>query len=505
MILHHTGSKDTYITNKIVAGTRRATTSNVGYASTVDMFKLYGENTLKGYKGTCDGVDTDEESSCSGTWDYNLLELSRGLLQFDLSQLKAEVEKYSSLTDDSLKFKLVLKDVQGSQVAPSNFTLQLWPVSKAWSEGIGDDVASFSELASANWINSDEDTSWSTAGGDWESSWDAADDSDADDLRTYIASQSFVSGEEDLEMDITDWLKAYWSSGNTSVTNNFGWVLKFTAEETDSKSYFVKRFASRHTRNPFLRPKIIASWEDYYLDDRLDFEADNSNQIFIQNYVQDQPSALTGAPTCTISYSTYSSSSVGEPVSLSGKSQTGLYSADFAPIDSLNSVLNPHLLATGSILLQEEWTVGAKTVYSGSIKLIRPLAKSSELSRNLRFSVIDLKTKYSHLDVPKIRLFVRDRSLVDEPVRIPIKLASQIVQKAYYQIKDTNSLNVLIPFSDSLSTPDESTRISVNSDGMFFSFPVSVLPRGRTYTVDIAFYDRGERRIYESNQAFRVI
>tara|TARA_R110001592_G_scaffold33169_1_gene115320 strand:- start:11215 stop:12732 length:1518 start_codon:yes stop_codon:yes gene_type:complete len=505
MILHHTGSKDTYITNKIVAGTRRATTSNVGYASTIDMFKLYGENTLKGFKGTCDGVDTDEEASCSGTWDYNLPELSRGLIQFDLADLKTEIEKHAVVTNSSLKLKLVLKDIQGSQVSPSNFTLQLWPISRVWDEGIGDDVANFSSLSQSNWLKSNESTSWSQPGGDWITSWNAADDSASADSRTYIATQDFVSGEEDLEMDITDWVKALWSSGNTSVQNNYGWILKFSTEETEAKSYFVKRFASRHTRNPFLRPKLIASWEEYTLDDRLDFEADNANKIYVQNYVQSQPTSLTGAPTCTLSYSTYTSSSLGEAVSIAGKSQIGMYSAQFAAISSENSVLSPHLVVSGSLLLQEQWVVGSKTVYSGSIKLVRPLARSSDMPRNLRFSIIDLKTKYSHLDVPKIRLFVRDRSLIDEPVRIPIKLESQVVQKVYYQIKDTNSLNILIPFSDSISVPDESTRMSIDSSGMFFSFPVSVLPRGRTYTIDIAFYDRGERRIYESNQAFRVI
>ena len=103
-----------------------------------------------------------------------------------------------------------------------------------------------------------------------------------------------------------------------------------------------------------------------------------------------------------------------------------------------------------------------------------------------------------------VRLFVRDRNLANEAVRIPIELPSTIINKAYYQIKDTNSQAVLIPFSDKKSVPDESTRISTDANGMYFNFPVSVLPRGRTYTIDIAFYDRGKRRIYQSNQAFRV-
>ena len=156
------------------------------------------------------------------------------------------------------------------------------------------------------------------------------------------------------------------------------------------------------------------------------------------------------------------------------------------------------------MLLQEEWKLGTQTVYTGSINLKRPLAESSQIPRDLRFSILDLKSRYDQSEVPVVRLFVRERNLANEPVRIPIELQSQIVQKVYYQIRDTNSLVTLIPFSDKKETPDESTRLSADASGMFFSFPVSVLPRGRTYTIDIAFYDRGIRRVYESNTAFKV-
>jgi hypothetical protein len=41
-------SKDTYITNKIINGSFRATDANVGQAGTLDLFKLYNENSLTG-------------------------------------------------------------------------------------------------------------------------------------------------------------------------------------------------------------------------------------------------------------------------------------------------------------------------------------------------------------------------------------------------------------------------------------------------------------------------
>ena len=57
-----TASKDTYITNKIIKSTFRATDANLGAAGTLDLFKLYNENTISG--------------------ETNPIELSRILLKF---------------------------------------------------------------------------------------------------------------------------------------------------------------------------------------------------------------------------------------------------------------------------------------------------------------------------------------------------------------------------------------------------------------------------------------
>ena len=43
-----TASKDTYITNKILRNTSRATDANLGAASTLDLFKLYDESVISG-------------------------------------------------------------------------------------------------------------------------------------------------------------------------------------------------------------------------------------------------------------------------------------------------------------------------------------------------------------------------------------------------------------------------------------------------------------------------
>ena len=503
MIFHHTGSKDTYITNKIVGGSRRATGANVGYASTIDMFKLYGESTLQGFKGSCTvaGVTSDwagTQAECeaqgggSGIYDTNLIEISRGLIEFDLAALKTELDTMvDAASDSSLKIKLVLSDVQGTQVAPKDFTLKLFRVTKAWAEGIGDNIVSFTEEHPTSWASASIGTAWTSAGGDFH------------ETSPTPISQTFSSGLEDLEMDVTSWVRGVWAETYT----NYGWLLKYDTEETNTASYFVKRFASRHTRNPFLRPKLVCSWENYHLDDRLAFDANTTNTLSIRNYSKGVPTALGSAPTLTLSSGSWSKDGLtSSAVTLAGKVQTGMYQAS-VNIDITHSDysdLATDLIASGSSLIQEQWKVGSVVVHSGSFTLNNPQANSSSTPRDYRLSILDLKSTYTQQDIPMVRLFVRDRNLANEAVRIPIELKSQIINKAYYQIKDTNSQAVLIPFSDKISTPNESTRISTDADGMYFNFPVSVLPRGRTYTIDIAFYDRGKRRIFQSNQAFRV-
>ena len=522
---------DTYITNKIINNENRATGANVGYASTIDLFKLYGETTLRGVAGTCTlsngTVRTDlSEVQCNAivgaTFNPNLVELSRGLIHFDLDQLKEEIEdQVDIINESSLKIKLVLSDVQGTQVAPAAFGLELCPLTVAFEEGIGDNVVTFGDSYAANWLSPAVGSTWSTTGG-------------ADDIDSAIATQTFVSGLEDLEMDITTWVKAYWNTDDATVTSNNGWMLKFIDEdEADAKTYFVKRFSSRHTRNPMLRPKLVVCWESYYEDDHLNFTEGQENKLSLRNYENGVPTNVSADPVTgvrlTLSWpdldtNTWSremrldtaavngTDSAVSPVSIAGKVQTGMYEAKITPnyLQSSESALKDDLVASGSLLIQEKWdyvdatTGNEKLLYSGSLRLYNPTSVTNAAPIDYRFSLLDVKSIYLSSDKPTVRLFVRDRNLANEAVRIPIQLPSKIIHKAYYQVKDTNNQNILIPFSDLLDTPNESTRISRDSEGMHFSFPVSVLPRGRTYTIDIGYYDRGIRRTWESNLAFKV-
>ena len=110
MYLILSASKDAYITDKIINGAFRATDANTGRAGTLDLFKLY------------------DESSISGT--AAPVELSRALIQFDLSPLHALTGSVLDIDDPSFRCRLSLRSVLGTQAVPRNFNLVAYPLSQ---------------------------------------------------------------------------------------------------------------------------------------------------------------------------------------------------------------------------------------------------------------------------------------------------------------------------------------------------------------------------------------
>ena len=98
-----TASKDTYITDKIIKSNFRSEDANVGKASTLDIFKLYGESYLSGTE--------------------NPVEISRGLVKFDLNPLREITGSFLDIGSSTFKVKLRLSDVYGGQTTPSNFKI----------------------------------------------------------------------------------------------------------------------------------------------------------------------------------------------------------------------------------------------------------------------------------------------------------------------------------------------------------------------------------------------
>lgn len=495
-------SADCYITNKIIRNSFRATDANTGLAGTLDLFKLAAESTLPASSTTGPYVD--------GTSDP--IELSRILIKFDLEPLRALTASVLDLNNSSFNCQLRMFDVIGGQTLPSNFKMIAYPLSQAFDEGRGRDVFAFEDLDSANYLTAsstgDGATVWFASGANalgfvGQESVDAVTGSEA--LGDIFSVQTFAQGDEDLAMDITSIV----SATLVGLLPDFGIRLSFSGtHETDEKTRFVKRFASRHAIDQRLRPHIFARFNDAIQDNHEDFFFDVSGSLFLNNFVRGHPanlvsgSALTeisgqNSLLLTLISGTYSSSFTASQHTVGSNTITGVYSATFA-IPSNDAGLKDQIILAQSATFDEIWgsldgTVGYITQSKGFEIRAIPRSAFSNKPRVLKLNVENMQGTYRTNQRVRFRVFAQDDSEIVKYTRVPVKEPSVILNRVHYRIRDPFDDVVVIPFD----TVYNSTLLSTDSDGMYFDVFMENLAVGKTYTFDFLVDDRGTMQIYD--------
>ena len=115
----------------------------------------------------------------------------------------------------------------------------------------------------------------------------------------------------------------------------------------------------------------------------------------------------------------------------------------------------------------------------------------------------NLKTEYRDDDTERVRLFGIDHEKeFNKPAKKSKKRTSEIFENVYYRIKDRDTGAVVFEFGED----DRSTKVSTDSQGMFFDFKFKILPKGRTYVFEFLIVHRGLRLVVEDNRGnFRVM
>lgn len=166
---------------------------------------------------------------------------------------------------------------------------------------------------------------WTKVGGDYITTANAA-------YPYRWFSQSFASGLEDIEIDITQMVEL-WSAGtidnyglgvhlsgafepyfSTDFDPTYSGYIQNTTGSTNS--YYTKRFFARGTQYFYKKPVIEARWDSSKKDDRGDIfyssslagVNDNLNTLFLYNYVRGQLSNIPSIGTDAIYVSFYSGS-----------------------------------------------------------------------------------------------------------------------------------------------------------------------------------------------------
>lgn len=503
--------KDAYITDRIIKGARR-TGANTGEAGTLDLYKVYGLN---------------KSGSAS------LAELTRLLVHFDLEPLR---EAYAAgaldIASPTFKCHLKLHDVYGGQTTPRNFTVKVYPLSRSWDEGRGRDVVFYQDSDASNFLTA------SHVGGAWFASGANAKgllgSADIDLIASgnlgagvveLASSQTFVDGTEDLEIDVTTVVSATLAG----LVPDHGFRVSFEEpQEDDNRTRFVKRFGSRQAVDHNKRPQLITRYDDSKISHQSAFFFDAEGTIFLRKTVRGAPvnvvsgsslAPITGANCMLVKVSTLYSTSLGyqEYAQYATASQhrvgnvyaTGLYSATFTVKSSEPSlrdlITNANLSGSNAyVRFNEIWSSFDETVayHSATLDVKMPDATLGPFhTRQYHVSVPNTANEYAPGDVTRFRCMVFDRSTPTYKfVRVPQEEKS-LVLEAHYSVRDVITDKVIVPFDRT----HNSTRMSADSDYLYFDVWMDTLVPGRSYALDIMIVDGGKEEIfYDVSPAFRV-
>ena len=501
MYLISTASSDTYITNKIVDGLRTEG-SNVGRAGTLDLFKLYNE-------------------TLSGSTGFHT-ELSRILIKFDSTRARALSSGTLDVNASSFKAKLHLRPVQTNLPVPRDFTVSIFPLAKSFKEGDGRDVSGFTDIDAASYISSSYGVPWAISGayasgavGDAGVDYYASGNLlDGMGLRSLESKQAFLDGTEDLFVDVTDIV----SATIANIIPDHGFLIAFTSsQETDLATRFVKRFASRHVTQEALSPKLEISFNDAIFDAHAGSYFDVSSSLYLRNFagtslrnLLSSSVEITGSNCLRVVLSTgsYSKSLSASQESVGSFLKTGVYSADFyisaqdSGVVSGSLKLSDHIASSGSITFSEKWQSndGSVTFLSTFLTCSIPARSAfNAVPNRLNVRSTNVSSAYTRPSSSRIRVFSYDQDYDPAASRVSRPTRSSLPE-AYYRIKDLEG-QIYIPFE----RENGGTRLSTDTNGLFFDLFTDGLPSGKILTIDYLIVDQQTEYIVEDkNVRFSV-
>ena len=482
--------KDTYITDRIIKGTRQNNT-NLGTSSTLDLFVINGLN-----------------KSAS----LNLNELSRILIKFDIEDLKSDYRD-GKLDPSMGSFwaTLNLFDVYGGQPTPNNFTVSVYPLSRSWQEGVGKDVVYYQDSDVANFLTSSytgaTSNIWYQSGANATGLLGSADIDIISSgnlgagIENLFVTQSFVDGSENLSVDVTKIL----SATIVGLIPDQGFRISFSpTDEQAGKTKFVKRFASRHSSELSIRPKITVGYDDSQISHEGGFYFDSSGSIFLENYVRGQRRNLVSGSTLTQitgdncvdlklvlqgvsganGYVDYVKHITGSQHKVGTNYVEGVYSASFALLSN-DPIYRNHLNRSGSVEFIQVWGSRDGTVpFRSGTLLVKPqdAVTGPNQPRKYSVNVVNTSNEYDSTDVARFKVFVFDYSRPYHRIsKVPISTPTVVSDNAFYSIRDAHNNEVIIPFERTRG----STRLSADSDYMYFDLDMSNFYPGRSYVIDI--------------------
>lgn len=251
---------------------------------------------------------------------------SRFIFYCDFTKLKDLVDDKKINLDNSIKHILKIKNTSdfdmntnlslrndiniGYSERSVSFDLEVRPITQFWDEGTGYDYFPSAFLGDqnyktmpSNWIQATSTTDFVVSG--------------AVNNHDILGNQHFDNGNENIEIDITDFINdiittgvtvtsVYTTGGTyTGTSHNYqGFVLKYVdnLEHATGATGSVNTvgFYTKYTQT-FFEPFIETRYNDLVLDDRVNFYLNKTNNLFLYVNINGNLTNLDSLPVCTIS------------------------------------------------------------------------------------------------------------------------------------------------------------------------------------------------------------
>lgn len=500
MIKRYFATEDNTITNSFQEDlVTRGTGSNMGQADILEVFSIYGQ-----------------ASSSAGLTS----ELSRILIKFDTATVATDRSAGRIPSSGNVKWYLKMYNAKHSQTLPRNYTLEVNAVSASWEEGLGLDMEGYTDLTygvrGSNWVNSAGTTTWKKphpqsstpqAGGSFHVS------------PTYTV--NFPIGDEDLEVDVTTLVEDWLSSDPASKTN-YGFGIKFTAEvESESRSYYTKKFFARSTSYHFSKPVLEARWDSSVQDDRGNTYIssstvpgpENLNTIYLYNYSRGRLVNIPDLDNNVIHVNLHTNDPTSEyylnkkaialPIDgvhvkspnqtavTGGLVSTGIYSASFSfysdPDSDIQNLRDVWFKGGNLVASASAEANSNRLFHTGTLNVHRHNTLDYVNTSKYVLSVSNRNNSYYHDQTHRIRLYARQKGWSPNVYTTATSVPNSLVfPSASYQVYRVVDDKVVIPYD---TGSNHATRLSYDISGNYFDLDTSMLEANYTYGIKISIYD----------------
>lgn len=414
--------------------------------------------------------------------EFSRIDYSFGLLKFNLKGFK---DKWITLNQQnnlqgafsSLKAEVILRDITSGISKPKDYDLEIYKLEKDFDEGIGKDTIYFSDTGFANFVKLNNNESWEIQ--------EIVSNSDA--VNINVPAVSVKKGDEDIIFDISDYII---EELEKIEVEDKGLLIKFSDLYLyNNRSYFAKRFGSRHLLNKKLSPELRIKIDDssYHIpvnsfnkqrflnNQEIFYLFNRANGNFLDLTSPDENATLNFKITSKDSTIEIASveASQQDIVNFKGEILSGVKNAsiniDRYSENALGLVSNGKLEANyvWYWTWQENEEVLTRSILEKRVDFIVSETQNSFDFENLISTVkIDENFIAGDNSVSSMKVYFTDTKKEYDAVKVPFQLPSENLGDVYYSVIDKNTNNVLIDYDMDFN----STKMFFDGEKYIFDF-----------------------------------